>query len=654
MNIVGTSTNQAPMTQLSKFLALETNNILLDGNLVRQTNTVPYLYNRVFFLSSNAFFKQTNEYVDYNTLPNSWKTAYKFGISYRSYIDNRETLEIDDNYSRLYAVISYVDVTDYFSLDGVLYKPVMKIGRDGFTQSYTNNNANNNDFFPLVEEAIGNNYILDPDYVIRERDGIIITDISFYNGNEKIDKIPVYIGTTTMIQNNSLSEKYAGVTAFTIVPIFAPQSDSTNHNIILDKGRFLGTGNSNVVNIQKYTPFSYIIQITDGMYFTPLNEAQSYNISENGLVKTRYYRTSPIQIKKTGIFAESLESVVEYLNDCGFEVVESVGAIPPQVNPPDDKGDVPNLKDDSSDIIEILPPNISISDYTSSYIYRQPEVKSLTDWFISNTFIDDIVRLYQSPIDSILSLKVFSVDFVTHDSLFVNSADTVSILNVSTALNGYKFRLGYNYIIKGGEYHYIAYYGDYNDYVNTQYNLYVPYVGIVKLNSNDVVNKTIKILYAVDPVADNSQYFITSDDIIIKCGNCNMGVDIPFLSSNYNEVLRNGILTTLSGFVSGNLGDVIKPFVSSDIDYKINGKPTTNILTRLIPPYLLITKTSPQKPTKLYSLDGMPTTSSGNIADFNKTSGDNFISGNIVKISTLATEAERNIIMNLVKNGIYV
>lgn len=642
------------MKALSKLLALEMNNILLDGKLVRQTNTTPYLYNRVFFLPSNDNFKLTNQYVDYNSLPNSWKTAYKFSISYRGYLDNKETLELSNNYTRLYAVISYVNVVDYFTLDGVLYKPVMKIGQDGFLGVYTNNNSSNNNFFPLVLNDLTQKYDLDSDYVIRARDGIIITDISFYNGNERIDDIPVYIGTATMLQNDSLSEKYAGVTAFSIVPIFASVSDTTNHHILLDRGRFLGTGGSRLEDIPDYTPFSYIIHIDDKINFEPLNPTQFYNTYENGLVKARYYRTTPIAIKKAGIFAESLQSVIDYLNDCGFEVVESIGAIPPNVDPPISSEDIPNLKDDSSDIIDLSPPNISISDFVSSYIYRQNEVKSLTEWFITNTFIDDIVRLYQSPIDSILSLKVYSLDFVNHDTSFVNSTSTTTILNVSSEIGGYIFRLGYNYIIKGGEYHYIAYYGDYNDFVNCQYHLYVPYVGIISLNSNDVVNKTLAIFYAVDPVTDNSQYFIKSDDVIIKCGNCSMGVDIPFLSSNYNEVLRNGILTALGGVFSGNLGDVIKPFVSSDIDYKISGKPTTNILTRLIPPYLMITKSPPQMPSKLYSLDGLPTTSSGNIIDFNASNSDNFIRGDIIKISTTATEIERGMIIDLVKNGIYL
>lgn len=655
MKITGTSSTQAKLEYLSNVLSIEGSSILLDGDLIQQTNVTPYLYNRIFFLPLINSDGLSHEYVNYNTLDPSWN-SYKFGLCLKGYLNNNNNYEMENIIGNVYAKIIYTDTTDFFPLSDYLYEPYLKIGRDGYLNVYTNNNENLNNFFPLIKDPLTNKYKIDPDFIIRERKGIIITNIEFYTEQqEKIDLIPCYVGVSTLLKYNVPQKKYSSTEAYTIIPVFSPtKGDITNCNMVLDTGRPLGAGHSRLTEIKIKTPFRTVIQLKENSVFTPLDDSQIYSIYKNGLESAQFYRTTPISSTKNGIWAENIEVVKNYLIDCGFIPIESIGEIPPPIiDPPTSEDNIPNLKDDHSDIITIEPPNISLVDYVNTYIYRQSEVKQLTDWFISNTFLDNIVRLYQSPIDSILGLRTFMIDFVNHDINYVNSTNSTSILNVSTDISGYMFRLGYNYLIRGGEYHYIAYYGDYNDYVNTQYTVYVPYVGLIKLNSTDVVNKTLKIVYAVDIVGDNSMYFIYSDDIIIKCGNCMLGTNIPFLSSNYNEVIRNGMLSIISGFAGLNLGDVIKPFVQSDIDYKIHGNTTTSIVTRFIPPYLIITKSPPQIPSKLYSFFGYPTTSSGQISEFNPSSSENFVKGEIKLVST-ATNVEKQMIIDIIKDGIYL
>ena len=90
----------------------------------------------------------------------------------------------------------------------------------------------------------------------------------------------------------------------------------------------------------------------------------------------------------------------------------------------------------------------------------------------------------------------------------------------------------------------------------TTYELYVPYVGWITL-SNDIIcdcsNEDIFVSYYVNFTNHEVNYVISkSTNDLNKAyliGNCNMGCEIPLSSSNYNEIIKNVILTTMGAVI---------------------------------------------------------------------------------------------------------
>lgn len=90
----------------------------------------------------------------------------------------------------------------------------------------------------------------------------------------------------------------------------------------------------------------------------------------------------------------------------------------------------------------------------------------------------------------------------------------------------------------------------------TTYDIFIPYVGYVPIDSDKVINKVIKVSYAVDYVTGNAQVYVISDDKVVYTANCQLGVDIPINSTNALQVQNNNISNAM-GLSLGLLGGFV-------------------------------------------------------------------------------------------------
>lgn len=390
--------------------------------------------------------------------------------------------------------------------------------------------------------------------------------------------------------------------------------------------------------------------------------------AKSSLWKGYYERNKPEyflhSVNNSGVIRafSSPEDIISFFADWGITAstkiddIEKPTITPPDLEPldPDPTPTLPSYPDNSTDKIDVLPPNITTADFTNGSVYNTENTKRLLAWFKTNTFLDDVKRLYLNPIDVVLSLRLYNIDFYEHDSAHMNPRESTTVITVSTDIPNYSFRLGYNTIINGGSYKYLPYFGNYNDYVNTTYQLYVPYVGIISLQASDVVNHTISLKYALDIPTGNSTYIIMSDDNIIKTGSCHVGSEIPITSSNLNSVQLNGILSILSGAMSGDIMKMVDPFIHSEISMRPQGSVGNIDMMEFIPPYMIITKFPPQTPSKLVDLAGKPATYSTQLTKYVTQSSGCWVQCDDVELKTSATSTEREMLLQLIKSGIWL
>ena len=91
----------------------------------------------------------------------------------------------------------------------------------------------------------------------------------------------------------------------------------------------------------------------------------------------------------------------------------------------------------------------------------------------------------------------------------------------------------------------------------TKYELYIPYLSYIPIDADKVINKYIKISYALDYKSGNAHVYVISDNKVIFTSECQLGVDIPVNSTNSLQVQNNKISNAMSlslGLLGGAVG----------------------------------------------------------------------------------------------------
>ena len=85
-------------------------------------------------------------------------------------------------------------------------------------------------------------------------------------------------------------------------------------------------------------------------------------------------------------------------------------------------------------------------------------------------------------------------------------------------------------------------YNNSNDYNNAEIEIFLPFNGFEKLETENVINKTIKLVYKVNILNGDTAILIYSDDVLINEFDANVGYEMPFY-----------ITSALGGKLEGNL-----------------------------------------------------------------------------------------------------
>ena len=98
----------------------------------------------------------------------------------------------------------------------------------------------------------------------------------------------------------------------------------------------------------------------------------------------------------------------------------------------------------------------------------------------------------------------------------------------------------------------------------TKYELYIPYLSYIPVDADKIINKYIKISYALDYKSGNAQVYVISDNKVIFTSECQLGVDIPVNSTNSLQVQNNKISNAM-GLSLGLLGGAVGMFTGNPL-----------------------------------------------------------------------------------------
>ena len=351
-------------------------------------------------------------------------------------------------------------------------------------------------------------------------------------------------------------------------------------------------------------------------------------------------------------------------------------------NPVDDgDGDGDNISDG------VTYPTVGYTPTAARYMYAltDSKVKDTSNYLFSQTFLDDVRRLWTNPGDYIIDLSYYPVNFAESRLTFAPALDgsPVYIGNLNSGVIG-KEIVGGSTAIYGGYVDITNYYNSYLDYApNTSISIYIPYIGVRPLDIDLVTGHRVHLMYYLD--LGTGQFIaalgldgdISQDELgrfsgsIGKplaqyCGN--MAIHIPLNGTSQNAYILNSavqatqILTSAGalagGVATGNIagvvggaGGVVGAVKSPIIKEEVQG--TLTPATGLYSPqtaYLIINRPKTAEPSTFKDKQGYTSCYAGTVSNFT-----GFLQCAAVEIPATGTmtEEEQQEIINLLTGGIY-
>ena len=351
-------------------------------------------------------------------------------------------------------------------------------------------------------------------------------------------------------------------------------------------------------------------------------------------------------------------------------------------NPVDDgDGDGDNISDG------VTYPTVGYTPTAARYMYAltDSKVKDTSNYLFSQTFLDDVRRLWTNPGDYIIDLSYYPVNFAESRLTFAPALDgsPVYIGNLNSGVTG-KEIVGGSTAIYGGFVDITNYYNSYLDYApNTSISIYIPYIGVRPLDIDLVTGHRVHLMYYLD--LGTGQFIaalgldgdISQDELgrfsgsIGKplaqyCGN--MAIHIPLNGTSQNAYILNSavqasqILTSAGalagGVATGNIagvvggaGGVVGAVKSPIIKEEVQG--TLTPATGLYSPqtaYLIINRPKTAEPSTFKDTQGYTSCYAGTVSNFT-----GFLQCSAVEIPATGTmtEQEQQEIINLLTGGIY-
>lgn len=281
----------------------------------------------------------------------------------------------------------------------------------------------------------------------------------------------------------------------------------------------------------------------------------------------------------------------------------------------DKTGETTGTSDDKGIIPHIPPTFIAKRSMFNLYQVNETTVRSITDYLWSTDLTNTLLKLYSDPMDAILSMYVLPVA-----STHLQASTDVILGNVNLNVKSSLVE-AYQETYIAGVIDVTHYNHDVRDYAPySEYYLYLPYIGIVQLNAEDVVGSKLTIYYDVDLCTGSILARIWVERGQLNAclyqytGSCIYILPITKLNQqNAITVASNAALNAISGSLTGGVmragAQAIEAGISGLQSHVSQGGSIGGnaSITASPYPYIIIKHKTPQTPSGSNKYYGKPT-----------------------------------------------
>lgn len=196
--------------------------------------------------------------------------------------------------------------------------------------------------------------------------------------------------------------------------------------------------------------------------------------------------------------------------------------------------------DNTSTPIEIPSlPSISAAStgFISLYNPTLAELNDLASYLWSDLFsIETLKKLFADPMDVILGLSILPVTVPSGGLKEVKVGNIATGISLTVAASQFVE-------VDCGTINVNEYWGAYLDYEPyTQAQIFLPYIGTRPISVDEIMGKTVRVVYHVDILTGACCCFVKCGDSVLYTYNGQCSIPIPVTGANYTSVV-NGILS---------------------------------------------------------------------------------------------------------------
>lgn len=217
-------------------------------------------------------------------------------------------------------------------------------------------------------------------------------------------------------------------------------------------------------------------------------------------------------------------------------------------------GPAPGSFDDTSDTISIpgAPAlNLSLNHFISAYVPDLTTLNGLADFIWGNYDKFDsskkLSKIFADPSDAIISLHMLPFEPSSSTAIEVTIGRYGSSISMPPLTAQFKD-------VSCGTLTIDPYWGNYLDHNPfTRYTLFIPFVGEVQLDPDEIVGETIGVDYRIDCLTGAFVCFVSTSTKILAQYQGNCSLQVPTSSADYSR-LNSAILTAATAAVGAAVG----------------------------------------------------------------------------------------------------
>ncbi len=304
----------------------------------------------------------------------------------------------------------------------------------------------------------------------------------------------------------------------------------------------------------------------------------------------------------------------------------------------------------------VVPPTGSASALWKIYNPSQSQLDTFGAWLWSSNFVDQILKLFNDPMQAIIGLhKIF-----VNPPISGSGAIKVGYLVSDASAN---YVSGQYVDVNCGTVSLNEYFNNVFDYEGTQVSIYLPFSGIHRLNVNDVMRGDISVVYHVDVLTGaclievQVMRDLAGGTLYTFSGNC--AVQYPVSSGSYVGIVTG--LLGIAGGIAGTIatGGALAPMLMgagasvgrmhTDVSHSGNISSNAGAMGSKIP-YLIIERPQVKTPITAVDIEGLP---QNEIVYLSSVSG--FVRVKTAHYENIScTSDEQDMIRALLETGIYI